>query len=212
MSINYPKTRDGRTTEHKATYNSWRAMKERCNNPKYRCYARYGGRGIAICERWQGADGFANFLQDMGERPNDMTLDRINLDGNYEPNNCRWADQKTQLRNSSKVLNAILTESELENAACSRSVVYKRIKAGWEKEMALSTPSKTTYEIVHERAMARRNECLVCGKKVPQIGRPYCGRSCYWIDRKRKIALAKGDDEHGKTGKKTAQATAPETL
>lgn len=212
MSINYPTIRDGRTTVHKATYNSWRAMRARCNNPKYRCYARYGGRGIKVCERWQGADGFAFFLKDMGERPTNMTLDRIDLDGDYEPSNCRWADQKTQLRNSSKVINAILTAEELKSAACSPNVVYRRIKEGWPKDKALSTPSKTTYEILHERAMAKRGNCPVCGKILPHPRRPYCGTKCYWIDRKRKMALAKGDDEHGKTGKKTAQATAPETL
>ena len=212
MSINYPKTRDGRTTEHKATHNSWRAMKERCNNPNYRCYARYGGRGIKVCERWQGADGFSNFLHDMGDRPNGTTLDRINLDGNYEPSNCRWADQKTQLRNSSKVINALLTAEELKSAACCSNVVYRRIKDGWPKDKALSTPSKTTYEIVHERAMARHGNCPSCGKKLPYAHRPYCSRKCYWIDRKRKIALMKGDDNYGQTGKKTAQTTAPETL
>lgn len=212
MSMTYYPKRDGRTTIHKGAYNSWRAMRERCCNPKYRCYARYGGRGIKVCERWQGADGFANFLQDMGERPNGMTLDRIDLDGNFEPNNCRWADQKTQLRNSSKVLNAILTADELKNASCCPNVVYRRIKEGWEKDEALSTPSKTVYEIMHERAMERHGNCPSCGKKLPHANRPYCSRECYWIDRKRKIALAKGGDDHGKTGKKTAQATAPEAL
>jgi len=137
MSINYPKTRDGRTTEHKATYNSWRAMKERCNNPNYRCYARYGGRGIKIDEAWLGKDGFTAFLKDMGERPKDKTLDRINLDGNYCKENCRWADQKTQLRNSSKVLYAIATAEELENARCSNSVFYKRIRRGWSKKRSI---------------------------------------------------------------------------
>lgn len=179
MSINYPKTRDGRTTEHKATYNSWRAMKERCNNPNYRCYARYGGRGIAICERWRGAEGFANFLQDMGERPNGMTLDRIDLDGNYEPNNCRWADQKTQLRNSSKVLGAIATAEELENARCSNSVFYKRIKQGWSKKEALETPAKDVHQILHERFLARCPKCRNCGKLVNGGKRIYCSRECY---------------------------------
>lgn len=192
-SICYPK-RDGRTKAHVKTWNSWRAMKERCGNPNYRCYHRYGGRGIKVCDRWLGRDGFKNFLDDMGERPSGMTLDRIDLNGHYCRENCRWANQKTQLRNSSKVINALVTADDLKSAACSASVVYKRLKDGWDKADALHTPSKSTHEIVHERALARRNGCLVCGKKVPHIGRPYCGRACYWIDRKRKIALKKGDD------------------
>lgn len=82
-------------------YQSWKAMKARCLNPKSVRYNRYGGRGITICERWLGENGFANFLEDMGRRERkDLTLDRINPDGNYEPSNCRWADKLTQTLNT----------------------------------------------------------------------------------------------------------------
>lgn len=73
-------------------------MKSRCNNPSHQHYARYGGRGIRVCDRW---NVYANFLADMGERPAGKTIDRINNDGNYEPSNCRWATASEQQRNKS---------------------------------------------------------------------------------------------------------------
>lgn len=78
------------------TYRSWRAMINRCTNTKLAAYGRYGGRGITVTERWLS---FENFHQDMGDRPEGKTLDRINNDGNYEPKNCRWATIKEQNSN-----------------------------------------------------------------------------------------------------------------
>ena len=81
------------------TYQSWRAMKGRCLYPRHRDYARYGGRGISIDLRWLGHDGFSNFLADMGPRPAGTTLDRIDNDGNYGPDNSRWATPQAQRAN-----------------------------------------------------------------------------------------------------------------
>lgn len=83
--------------KHSPEFNSWMAMRQRCNKVYAKDYKRYGGRGITVCDRWN--DDFRNFLADMGNRPNGMTLDRRDNDGNYEPGNCRWATAKQQNNN-----------------------------------------------------------------------------------------------------------------
>ena len=83
------------------TYMSWASMKARTTNPNNPAWPDYGGRGILLCARWLE---FKNFLADMGERPKDTTLDRIDNKGNYEVTNCRWADKKTQRGNQRKVI------------------------------------------------------------------------------------------------------------
>jgi len=78
------------------TYVTWSAMIARCTNSKLRSFKHYGGRGIKVCERWSD---FACFLADMGERPANCSIDRIDVNGNYEPGNCRWATASEQRRN-----------------------------------------------------------------------------------------------------------------
>ena len=82
------------------TYNSWNSMKQRCSNPNGNRWELYGGRGITVCDRWRNS--FENFLEDMGERPFGTSIDRINVNGNYEPSNCRWATPSEQRYNQTR--------------------------------------------------------------------------------------------------------------
>ncbi len=87
----------GMSVRRPATYRIWKGMHWRCSDTTDHCY---GGRGIKVCERWSGPDGYANFRADMGPRPSSRhSVDRVDVDGHYSPENCRWATPKQQGRN-----------------------------------------------------------------------------------------------------------------
>jgi hypothetical protein len=89
-----------RNRKHSLTYSSWRSMHQRCRNPRSLSFKNYGARGISIAERWYK---FANFLEDMGERPIGLTLERRNNDFGYFKENCKWDTRKAQNRNHRRI-------------------------------------------------------------------------------------------------------------
>ncbi|HWY36444.1 MAG TPA: hypothetical protein VNX68_17500 [Nitrosopumilaceae archaeon] len=109
-------TKHGFASEGKPTaeYMTWQAMKQRCLNPNTNHYEDYGGRGIKICSRWLGEKGFENFLSDVGLKPSlTYSLERINNNGDYEPNNCKWATKKEQANNRRVKRIELFTNEEL---------------------------------------------------------------------------------------------------
>ncbi len=124
-------------------YNTWAQMLARCRNVKHKEYKNYGMRGISVCDSWLN---FKNFYADMGDKPDGMSLDRINNDGNYEQSNCKWSTQKEQIRN--RRVSPIyefngekkpLSEwCEIYNLPWRR--IYERMRKGWTIEKALTEP------------------------------------------------------------------------
>ena len=126
------------------TYSSWNSMKGRCERETDPSWSQYGSRGIEVCKRW--SNSFEAFLADMGERPPGTSLDRIDYDGNYTPENCRWATASQQNRNTRH--NRILEHDGLslcvsewaEKTGLPYNTISRRLRRGWSVEKALSTP------------------------------------------------------------------------
>lgn len=136
-----------KSPEHMA----WCAMRSRCRDSDSQSYDNYGGRGIAVCERWLK---FENFLADMGPRPTPKhSIDRINNDGNYEPANCRWATkyQQDNNRRTNRMLEyagLCLTISEWSRRVnISWSAIDTRLERGWSVEEALTVRPRRSNRI-----------------------------------------------------------------
>lgn len=143
------KERGSLTRDFLGEYRSYNSMKTRCYNKNYPQYKDYGGRGIRVCKRWLGPNGFRRFLDDMGPRPIDKSLDRIDVNGDYTPGNCRWATRKEQSNNTR---NNRLVEYEGEvhtipewaqKKGFPQMILYNRIMLyKWNIKRALETPYK----------------------------------------------------------------------
>jgi hypothetical protein len=130
-----------------AEWRIWAGMKKRCLNPKVKAFERYGGRGIRVCNRW--ASSFENFLADMGPRPSKQhSVERDDVDGDYEPSNCRWATRPEQARNTRLTMRLehrgrTLSVWEWEReTGVSAIQIQKRIGRGWSVDRALTQPQR----------------------------------------------------------------------
>lgn len=127
-------------------YARWRAMLQRCINPKNKSWENYGGRGITVCERWKTFD---NFYADMGDPPLGATIERIDNNGSYEPGNCRWDTRTAQNRNQRQTVwleydgQVKPLTSWADDLGMPASAIRDRLKRGWSVERAVTTPRQS---------------------------------------------------------------------
>jgi len=140
------------------TYNSWNTMLARCRNPNHTFFHRYGGRGITVCQRWYV---FENFFADMGERPAGTTLDRIDNDRGYEPDNCRWSTNKEQFSNRCTsrqvsiggVARTIREWSEISGVPY--ATIWGRLQRGVSADLAVYGEPKLTHPPLRQQVNGR---------------------------------------------------------
>lgn len=151
------KMRSGLAKKYPSEHMAWANAKDRCRNKNSASYSQYGGRGIVVCDRWLGSAGFAHFMQDMGPKPSyekfssgqpHYSLDRINLDGPYSPDNCRWATSQQQTNNRSITRNIEINgetksiQEWADHAGIRYDNIWKRYNAGVRGEALLAKPRK----------------------------------------------------------------------
>lgn len=126
------------------TYKIWVGIIDRCENENNRSYPDYGGRGIKMCQRWR--ESYEAFVADMGERPPKMTIERNDVNGNYEPSNCRWASKKEQANNTTRNHFVEFDGQRLtiaqwaEKIGVKPMILVQRLFLGWSVERALTQP------------------------------------------------------------------------
>ncbi len=135
-----------RKKQHSREYESWTNMLKRCRNQNDPAYAHYGGRGITVCAQWQGEKGFSRFLQDMGACPCGLTLERLENDKGYSPENCAWRTRQDQMRNTRATRRLTYAGTTLslvgwsEKMSISKQTLWRRLHLGWSVAKTLETP------------------------------------------------------------------------
>lgn len=152
-------------------FRCWMSMRTRCSNQKLRCYPRYGGRGIRVCDRWQE---FENFLADMGPRPSPAhSIEREDSNGNYEPGNCRWATPKEQAANRCDTVRiehngrTMILADWARETGVDQAVIRRRMKRGATFEQAISVPKGKRLEIT-KRAKRRTKAEMAAARDSEQ--------------------------------------------
>jgi len=126
-----------------SVYHIWQGMKSRCSDVNHISYKNYGAKGVTVCDRWK--DSFEAFLEDMGDRPTDKMIDRIDSKGNYDPSNCRWVTRTEQNNNRSNNKNLTYKDKTMTLKQWSREVgigyqtLRRRYNLGWDTERLLTT-------------------------------------------------------------------------
>jgi len=127
-------------------YATWQMMISRCTNPSAQDYGRYGARGVTVCDSWRD---FRNFYRDMGDRPEGMSIDRIDNDKGYSPENCRWATVAEQNRNTRRTrlieiggVTRCLKDWATEYGINYGTVCNRIVRGGWNPVVALTTPAR----------------------------------------------------------------------
>lgn len=144
------KLRESKWRSDDRLYRTWRHMLDRCENPRDKAYPLYGGKGVKICLEWHELEKFIQWALKNGYDDDKLTLDRIDVQGNYEPSNCRWITNEKQ--QSNKRNNSILVYNGMSRTkgqwskitGISRSTINYRLKIGWSVEKALTEPVKDT--------------------------------------------------------------------
>ena len=177
--------------------NSWEGMISRCHRQSDQAFVCYGGRGIAVCQRWR--ESFEAFLADMGPRPDGTSIDRIDNDGDYEPGNCRWATPKEQSRNTRTVKRVVYEGQEVtmrdlaERLGLSANTLWQRIDRGWPENRWHEPPGHGFASNVADGAVAQHRD----SSTAPSRDSRACTLRQHEANSGESTCMARATDGHG---------------